>query len=87
MIKRNEHMWGEGMELVIGMPIVLKDAKGLEQHPLWEGQEGMANALVSVDGKDLVLFMPDNTTRMYYIEESRVAINEDKIEAWLEANA
>ena len=80
--KFNEHMWGEGMELQIGMPIILKDAKGLEQYPLWKGQEGMCNQLVNADNQDLVLFMPDNSTRMYYVDESRVAINMDKIEAW-----
>ena len=70
------------MKLEIGMPIVLEDAKGLGKYPLWKGQEGMCNQLVTVDGKDFVLFMPDNTTRMYYIEEGRVVVNEEKIEAW-----
>lgn len=75
------------MKLEMGMPIVLKNVKGLDKHPLWHDQKGMANALVSVEGQDLVLFMPDNSTRMYYIEESRVVIDEDRIEAWLDANA
>ena len=74
------------MELQVGMPVVLVDVRGLGAYPLWKGQEGMANTLVSVDGVDLVMFYPDNSTRMYYIEESRVVINEDKIDAWIEAN-
>jgi hypothetical protein len=74
------------MELQIGMPIILKNAKGLEAYPLWHNQEGMANTLVSVDGKDLVLFMPDNSSRMYYIEEDRIVINEAKIDEWRAAN-
>lgn len=75
------------MKMVIGMPIVLKDVKGLEAQPLWKNQEGMCNQLINVEGKDLVLFMPDNSTRMYYIAEDRVVINAEKIEAWKEANA
>jgi hypothetical protein len=86
MTKRNEHMWEEDLQMEVGMPIVIKDAKGLGKYPLWKGQEGMANQLVSVDGQDLVMFMPDNSTRMYYIERSRVVINAEKIAAWLEAN-
>jgi len=74
------------MQLEIGMPVVLKDVKGLGEYPLWKNQEGMANQLISVDGKDLVLFMPDNSTRMYYIDEARVVVNEEKIDAWREAN-
>lgn len=75
------------MELKIGMPVVLEDAKGLGDQRLWKGQEGMANSLMNVKGVDYVYFMPDNTTRMYAIQERRVKINEDKIEAWLEANS
>lgn len=74
------------MQLEMGMPVILVDAKGLEADPLWKGQEGMANQLVQVEGVDLVLFMPDNTSRMYYIKESRVVINEAKVEQWREAN-
>jgi len=85
--KRNEHMWGEGMELQTGMPVVLKNEKGLGKYPLWYGQDGMVNSIVNVDNVEYIYFMPDNGTRIYVIEANRVVINAEKIEAWLEANA
>jgi hypothetical protein len=74
------------IELQLGMPIILIDAKGLEKHPVWKGQEGMANSIINIEGISYVYFMPDNSTRMYVVRESKVKINEEKIEAWLEAN-
>ena len=85
--KRNEHMWGEKMDLQIGMPVVLKNVKGLEKYPLWHGQEGMANSIVNVEGVEYVWFMPDNSTKMFVIKSGSVVINAEKIAAWLEANA
>ena len=76
------------LKLEIGMPVILVDdtGKAMKGLPLFKGQEGMANTLVYVEGQSLVLFMPNNSTRMFYISESRVEIDMDKIEAWREAN-
>lgn len=73
-------------KLQIGMPVILVNAKGMKKYGLYKGQEGMANQLLNVEGQNLVLFMPDNGTRMFYIKEDRVIVNMDKLEEWQAVN-
>ena len=70
------------MMIEMGMPIILEDAKGLEEHGLYIGQKGMANSVMNIEGMDYIYFMPDSQARMYAMTASRCSIDEERIEAW-----
>lgn len=74
-------------QLQMGMPIVLIDAKGLGMYDIEDGQTGMVNSVFVLPEGEIIYFMPDNQMRFYAIKADRVVIDEDKIEAWREANA
>lgn len=65
------------LEIKIGDPIILDDAKGLGKYGLRRGMKGSANTLVNVDGQDLVAFMSVNDMKIFYIDRSRVVLDEE----------
>lgn len=63
-----------------GDPVILTDAAGLGKYGLTKNTKGTANAIVTVDGKRLVSFMPSYTMEMFYIDASRCVLDEQALE-------
>jgi hypothetical protein len=66
-------------EINTGDPVILVDAKGLEEYCLTQGMKGMANSLVNADGQDLLMFMVSDKARMYWLTESRFVLDEEAL--------
>jgi hypothetical protein len=65
------------LEIKIGDPIILDDAKGLGKYGLRRGMKGTANVIVNVDDKDIVGFMGVHNMKIYYIALDRVVLDEE----------
>ena len=59
-----------------GDPVTLINAKGLGKYGFRKGRKGSANAIQNINGERYVLFMPNNTREMFWIEASRVELDE-----------
>jgi uncharacterized protein with PhoU and TrkA domain len=64
-----------------GMPVILTDAKGLEDYNLFSGQEGIANSVINIEGSDYVYFMPSSQMKMYAMKAVRLVVDEEKLNA------
>ena len=64
-------------------PIILTDATVLTEHGLFDGMEGWANSVATVD-KDYVFFMPREGKEMYVVTADRVMVDEEALAAGLE---
>jgi len=73
------------LEIKLGNPIILEDARDLEAHFLVADQKGMANQLINADGQDLILFMPNDREKMYYLDAARFVLDVEALKA-LEAS-
>ena len=66
-----------------GDPVTLINAKGLGKYGFRKGRKGSANAIQNINGERYVLFMPNETREMYWIEASRVELDEEAKEDML----
>ena len=66
-----------------GDPVTLTNAKGLGKYGFRKGRKGSANAIQNINGERYVLFMPNDTREMYWIEASRVELDEEAKAAML----
>jgi len=62
-----------------GDPIILKDAKGLSRHGLKKNMKGMCNQMVVVDNVELIMFMPNGTEKLFYVDASRFVLDEEAL--------
>lgn len=62
-------------EIQTGNPVILKNAKGMSRYKMKKGMKGMSNQVITVDGKDLIMFMPEGTDNMYYMDKKRFVLD------------
>lgn len=62
-------------EIQTGNPVILKNAKGMTRYKMKKGMKGMANQVLNVDGTDLIMFMPNGTENMYYMDKKRFVLD------------
>lgn len=62
-----------------GDPIILKDAKGLSRYGMKKNMTGTCNQMVVVDNQELIMFMPDGTEKMFYVDASRFILDVEKL--------
>jgi len=68
------------MEIEIGSPLVLTDAKGLKKYGLVGGMIGWCNSKAAIEGDGTyVMFQPDQTNKFYWIKEDRLKVDEDRL--------
>jgi len=68
-------------EINTGDPIILKDAKGMTRYGMKKGTKGMCNQMVNVAGQDLIMFMPNGTEKMFYMDSSRFKLDVEALKA------
>ena len=65
--------------IVVGSPVVLKDAAGIEEFGHFEGQLGWANSIVKVpEDKSYVFFMPTDSKSTTVIALDRLELDEER---------
>lgn len=82
VVEIEDKLKGGKMQIEMGMPVILKDDKGLEDYNLYKDQCGMANSVMIIEGEEYIYFMPETQMRMYAILSSRVIIDVTKLAAW-----
>ena len=67
------------MEINVGDPVILKDAKGLKKYGLHKGMTGTCNAFSVIPGdKDYIHFMPEGAMKVFIVEAKRLILDEEK---------
>ena len=64
-----------------GDPIILKDAKGMTRYGMKKNMKGTCNQMVVVDNVELIMFMPNGTDKMYYMDASRFKLDVEALKA------
>jgi hypothetical protein len=59
-----------------GDPVTLTNANDLGKYGFRKGIKGTVNRIENIEGSRLVLFMPNYTQEMYWIDSSRVELDE-----------
>lgn len=72
------------MQIEMGMPVILKDATGLEAYNLFKGQCGMVNSVIVIEEEEYIYFMPESQLKIYAIKSTRVEVDVDKLETFNE---
>ena len=68
-------------QIETGDPIILKDAKGLSRYGLKKKMKGMCNQVVVVADQELIMFMPNGTEKMFYVDSSRFILDVEALKA------
>lgn len=58
----------------IGDKIRIVDDTDMEQYGLKEGDEGMANSIISLPEGEFVFFMPEGTRNQYVVKSDRFEV-------------
>lgn len=66
------------MEIEIGSPVILKEAKGLKKHGLFKNMKGVCNSLTTIEDVNYLMFRPDGVDRFYWTEEKRFVLDEER---------
>jgi hypothetical protein len=66
-------------EIVMGDPIILDNAKGLQKYGLFKGCKGTCNSVTEVVGdKGYINFHPNGFTKFYWVDASRFILDEEE---------
>jgi hypothetical protein len=70
-----------------GDPVVVVNAKGLEDCGISVGDKGWANSVATIPGdKTYIFFMPADGKEMYVVESDRLEVDEEAKSIGLELN-
>ena len=68
------------MDINVGDPVILTDAKKLKKYGLHKGMKGTCNAfsVIPEDG-DYIHFMPDGAMKIFVIRAERLVLDEERM--------